>query len=289
MRTFKEFGDDQIALVSAGVTFYSLLALFPAIAAFVALYGLFADVAEARDHLQSLSAILPAGAISLIGDQLVRAAAARSEGLSLTFAFGLVVALWSANGAMKAIITGLNIAYEEKERRGFVGKILIPLAFTIGGLVFAAIAIALAAFGASMESRWAGQATLAYRLVLALALFAGFTSALGLLYRFGPSRRWVRWRWISWGSGLAALAWLTMSAAFTFYVARYGNFDRSYGPLGAAIGFMTWTWLSAQVVLLGAELNSEIEHQTAKDTTVGAPKPLGARGAVMADTVGAAQ
>ncbi|CAN7608686.1 YihY/virulence factor BrkB family protein [Phenylobacterium sp. LjRoot164] len=289
LRTYREFGEDQIPLVSAGVTFYSLLALFPAIAAFVALYGLFADPADVRDHLDSLSAVLPAGAISLIGDQLARATAARAEGLSLAFVIGLAVALWSANGAMKAMITGVNIAYEERERRGLVGKILIPLAFTVGGLLLAIIAIALAAFGGVVDDWLGPQAAVAFRIVLAICLFAALASAIGLLYRFGPSRRQARWRWITWGSGIAALAWLAMSAAFTFYVARFGNFDRSYGPLGAAIGFMTWTWLSAQVILLGAELNSEIEHQTAEDTTVGLPKPLGARGAVMADTVGAAQ
>lgn len=289
VRTFKEFGDDQIPLIAAGVTFYCLLALFPGIGAFVALYGLFADVADAQRHLQALAVVLPGGAISLIGDQLVRAAAARSGGLSLAFLVSLGVAVWSANGAMKAIITGLNIAYEERERRGVVGKILIPLAFTVATILFAILAIGLATLGAALEAYLGREAALLYNALLAVGLFAAFAVALGLLYRFGPSRRWVRWRWITWGSGLAALAWLAMSAGFTFYVAHFGNYDRTYGALGAVIGFMTWTWLSAQVVLLGAELNSEIEHQTARDTTVGLPKPIGARGAVIADTVGASQ
>lgn len=289
IRTFKEFNEDQIPMIAAGVTFYTLLALFPGIGAFVALYGLFADVADAQRHVAAMSAILPGGAITLIGDQLLRAAAAHQGGLSLAFLAGLVLALWSANGAMKAIITGLNIAYDETDRRGFFGKILVPLAFTLSFLVFALSAISLAALGSTIEDRFGRTAGGIYSVLYWVGLFVAFTFGLTLLYRFGPSRRRVRWRWISWGSGAAAVAWLVMSGGFSFYVANFGSYDRSYGALGAVVGFMTWTWLSSMVLLLGAELNSEIEHQTARDTTIGAPKPLGARGAVMADTVGAAQ
>ncbi len=289
LRTFKEFSEDQIPLIAAGCTFYTLLALFPGIGAFVALYGLFADVGEARRHVQAMSAILPGGAISLIGDQMIRAAAARHGGLSLTFILGLAVALWSANGAMKAIITGLNIAYEEKEKRGIVGKIVIPLGFTVGLVAFALIAVALAAVGAGVGDRLGPGVGTLYALVYWPVMFAALTTGMTLLYRFGPSRAPVRWRWITWGSLISAVAWLAMSAAFSFYVGRFGHYDRDYGALGAVIGFMTWAWLSSMVLLLGAELNSEIEHQTARDTTTGAPLPLGARGAVMADTVGKAQ
>ncbi|AYV48583.1 YihY/virulence factor BrkB family protein [Caulobacter flavus] len=289
LRTFKEFGEDQIPLIAAGCTFYTLLALFPAIGAFVALYGLFADVSDAQRHIQAMAAILPGGAITLIGDQMVRAAAAREGGLSLAFVFGLLVALWSANGAMKALISGLNIAYEEHEKRGVIGKILVPLAFTVGGLTFALAAIALAAFGAGVDERWGQQAGLVYSIVYWPCLFLSLSVGMTLLYRYGPSRSLVRWRWITWGSGIAAVSWLAMSAGFSFYVANFGHYDKTYGALGAAIGFMTWTWLSSMVFLLGAELNSEIEHQTARDTTTGAPQPIGTRGAVMADTVGKAQ
>lgn len=289
LRTFKEFNDDQIPLISAGMTFYSLLALFPGIGAFVALYGLFADVSEAQSHVQTMARVLPGGAISLIGDQMVRAAAARDGGLSLAFLVGLVIALWSANGAMKAIITGLNIAYDETEKRGFVAKTLVPLGFTVGFLISALAAVALAAGGAAVQAHWGAPAGRIYGAVFWPSLFAVFTLGVALLYRFGPSRRRARWRWISWGSALSSVAWLAMSAGFTFYVAHFGTYDRTYGALGAVIGFMTWTWLSSMVLLLGAELNAEIEHQTVTDTTVGPPKPLGARGAVMADTVGASQ
>lgn len=288
-RTCKEFTEDQIPMIAAGVTFYTLLALFPGIGAFVALYGLFADIADAQKHVQAMSAILPSGAISLIGDQMMRVAAARDGSLSLAVVFGFLVALWSANGAMKAIITGLNIAYEETEKRSFIGKIAVPLAFTVGFLLFAIAAIALATVGAYVTEHWGKSAGWVFAAIYWPTLLIVFALGLTVLYRFGPSRRPVRWRWITWGSSLAALSWLAMSAGFSFYVANFGNYDKSYGAVGAVIGFMTWTWLSSMVLLLGAELNAEIEHQTARDTTVGSGKPIGARGAVMADTIGEAQ
>lgn len=287
VRTFKEFGDDQIPLIAAGCTFYTLLALFPAITAFVALYGLFADVGEAQRHVAELRGLLPEGAVTLIGEQMTRVAAAGDSQLSLALVFGLGVALWSANKSMKAIITGLNIAYEETETRGLVRKTLTPLAFTTGLVVFAALAIGIGGLAAVAAERLGSILGLALMAVYWLGLFAGVVGVMALLYRFGPSRSLARWRWISWGSGLAATAWVAMSAGFTAYVANFGRYDETYGALGAVIGFMTWTWLSSMVFLMGAELNSEIEHQTARDTTTGAPLPLGRRGAVMADTVGA--
>jgi len=161
------------------------------------------------------------------------------------------------------------------------------LAFTFGLIVFALLAISLGAIGEGVGERYGLAAGAVWTGLYWLILFAGVIVGTALLYRFGPSRSRARWRWISWGSALAAVAWVAMSAAFTVYVSNFGNYDESYGALGAAVGFMTWTWLSSMVFLMGAELNAEIEHQTTRDTTTGAPRPLGARGAVMADTVGA--
>lgn len=289
IRAWKEFGDDQAPLVAAGVTFYTLLALFPALGAFAALYGLFADVAEAQRHLALLSAILPPDALRFVGEQLVRLSAGHEGGLSLAFLGGLLLSIWSANGAMKAMITAMNIAYDEKEKRGFIKKTATSLAFTIGFLLFGLGSIAALAVPAAIEPfMGAGAATL-FRWITYPALFVALAVGLALLYRFGPSRDRVRWRWITPGSVAAILLWVVASAAFSIYVANFANYEKTYGSLGAVIGFMMWLYFSAQVVLLGAELNSEIEHQTAKDTTVGPERPLGARGAVMADTVGAPQ
>lgn len=287
-RTYREFNRDQIALIAAGCTFYALLALFPGVTAFAALYGLFADVSDAQTHIEALSGVVPAGAITLIGDQMIKVVAAGETGLSLAFGVGLLTALWSANKAMKAIVTGLNIAYEETETRGLIAKTLTPLAFTLGLILFAAAAIGLAAVGAGWTETAPRIVQIVWMVFYWSVLFCGVVLGMTLLYRFGPSRSRARWRWVTWGSGLAAFAWLAMSGAFTFYVSRFGDYDEAYGALGAAIGFMTWTWLSSMVFLMGAELNAEIEHQTAEDTTTGAPRPLGVRGAVMADTVGKA-
>ncbi|HEY8615839.1 YihY/virulence factor BrkB family protein [Phenylobacterium sp.] len=289
LRTKKEFGEDQIPLVAAGITFYSLLAMFPALGSFVALYGLFADVSQAQQHLQTLSVILPGDALRFLGEQMIRISAASEGGLSLAFVGGLLLSLWSANGAMKAMITALNIAYDETEKRGFFKKILVSLAFTVGFLLFGICAITAIAAPPAIERFLGAAPATMFRWITWPALLAALGCGLALLYRFGPSRHRAKWTWISWGSGAALLLWVAASAAFSIYVANFAHYEKTYGSLGAAIGFMMWIYFSSQVILLGAELNSEIEHQTAKDTTVGPEKPLGARGAVMADTVGAKQ
>ena len=289
VRTYKEFLDDQAPLVAAGVTFYSLLALFPGIGAFVAVWGLFGDVTQARENLRALAAVLPGGAISVIGDHMSNVAAARAGGLSLAAVSGFLVSLWSANGAMKAIIAGVGIAYDEADERSFLRKTLTSLAFTLGFLTFALAVAAVVVTRPVIEAHAGPVASSAFALVAWACLFVALVLGLGVLYRYGPSRDRAKWRWITWGSVVAGAAWLTASVGFSVYAANFGTYDRTYGTLGAVIGFMTWIWISAMVVLLGAELNSEIEHQTARDSTVGPPQPLGRRGATMADTVGAAQ
>lgn len=288
-RTWKEFNEDHVTLVAAGVTFYTLLAFFPGLGAFVALYGLFADVNDAREQLRALSVVLSPDILDFVGEQMLRVAQARSGGLSFAFVFSLLLSIWSANGAMKSIFLGLNIAYEEEERRGFVRVTLTSLAFTLGALLFVILAF-VGLVAAPTAARFLGTQLqfivgLARWPILAAALIFGIT----LLYRYGPSRDHARWRWVNWGAALVTVVWIAASAGFSFYLANFGNYDKTYGSLGALFGFMMWTYVSAVIVLLGAELNAEIEHQTAVDTTTGAPRPMGARGARMADTLGAAQ
>jgi membrane protein len=285
-RTWTEFGKDRVPAVAGGVTFFGLLALFPALGAFVSLYGLFSDVYSALDQLNMLSGLLPASTLSFVGDQMIRLATANTGKLGLAFAVSLLLSLWSANAGMKALLDGLNIAYEERERRGFIRLNLISLAFTAGALVFvlAAIAVVVATPAVLALVGYTGEnpmIALRWPLLVAMIILG-----LELLYRYGPSREQARWRWVSWGSVAATILWVVASLAFSFYVGNFAHYDRTYGSLGAAVGFMTWTWISTIVILLGAELNAEIEHQTAVDSTTGAPKPLGARGAKMADTLG---
>ena len=290
-RVYADLDDHRILAVAAGVTFYALLALFPAIAAFVSLYGLFADPTTINKQLAAMAGFMPGGALDIIGDQVKRIASKPSGALGFALVFGLGVSLWSANAGMKAIFDALNIVYDEKEKRGFVALNALSLAFTV-----AAIAILMLAIGAvvvlPIVLNYVGLGGIGETL-LALSrwplLLLAVVGGLAVLYRFGPSRKKARWGWITWGSGFSAVAWLAASLGFSYYVGHFGSYNETYGSLGAAIGFMTWIWISTIIILLGAEINAEMEHQTAEDTTVSDGKPLGDRGATMADTVGAAK
>jgi membrane protein len=290
-RVYASIGDNRLLAVAAGVVFYSLLAIFPAVAAFVSLYGLIADASTIDAHLSLAAGIFPAGAVELLHEQITRIAAKGDAKLSLGFITGLAVALWSANAGMKAIIDALNVVYDEKEKRSFVKLNLVSLLFTFVAIValmvaLAAIVIAPIVFSAIGLSSILSHVIVVLRWPLLLVLAA---IAMAAIYRYGPSRREARWQWLSVGSAAAAIGWLISSVLFSWYIANFGAYNATYGSLGAAVGMMMWMWISAIVILLGAELNAEVEHQTARDSTVGAEKPLGERGAVMADTVGAAR
>lgn len=284
-RTWREFNHDHIPQVAGGVAFFGLLAVFPAIGVFVSLYGLFSNVDIARAQLELLAGVLPEAALQLVGDQMMRLAAARHTGLGIAFVTSLAVSLWSANAGMKALIVGLNIAFEETEKRNLIRLNLISLGFTAGMIMFLLAAFSAVVAGPILLAHIGGEAmviaVLRWPLLLAIAV-----AGLAVLYRFGPSRDREKWRWVSWGSAFAALLWLSASLLFSFYVAHFGSYDRTYGSLGAAVGFLTWMWISTITILLGAELNSEIEHQTAVDTTTGRPEVMGLRNAHMADTLG---
>jgi membrane protein len=288
-RSWKEFSADQIMNVSAGVAFFGLLAMFPGMAAFVSLYGLFGDVGDAQKHLSALAGVVPAGSLTFIGKEMTRIASSKTSSLSVTFAISLALSIWSANAGVKGLFVGLNIAYEEREKRGFVKLNLISLTFTLLTILFLTLAMAAMVAAPVIMERlylYPGSRLLALLRwpVVLLVLMGG----LSLVYRFGPSREHARWRWITVGSAVATAGWLIVSLLFSWYVTTFAHYDVTYGSLGAIIGFMTWLWLTATVVLLGAELNAEVEHQTATDTTTGEPLPMGMRGARMADRLGKA-
>jgi membrane protein len=290
-RVYQEMSEDRLLAVAAGVTFYALLAIFPGIAALVSLYGLFADATTINDHLATMAGVLPQGALDIIAEQVKRIASQGGGTLGFAFFFGLAISLWSANAGMKAIFDALNIVYEEEEKRSFIKLNMVSLLFTLGALTFlllamAAVVVLPAVFtflhlGEVLEpvlnvARWP--------LLLVMTVLG-----LAFLYRYGPSRDKAEWRWITPDSIFAAVFWLIGSMLFSWYAANFGSYNETYGSLGAAIGFMTWIWLSSAIVLIGGEINAEAEHQTAKDTTTGAKKPLGARGAKMADQVAEAK
>ena len=291
-RVWGEIQKDRILAVAAGVTFYTLLALFPAIAAFVSIYGLVADAATISQHLATLSGLLPGGALDVIGEQVKRISSQGSQTLSLTLAGSLLFSLWSANAGMKAMFDALNIAYEEDEKRGFI-KLNLDLARIHARRDAVHDAGDWRRSSSSPSCSSSSDSGTVAEVLISLSrwplLLVAVAFGLALLYRFGPSRAAPRWRWITLGSGVAAVLWIAVSVLFSWYAANFGNYNETYGSLGAVIGFMTWIWISTIVILAGAELNAEIEHQTAVDSTTDAPKPLGMRGATMADTVGAAQ
>ncbi|WP_363349340.1 YihY/virulence factor BrkB family protein [Methylocystis echinoides] len=287
-RVYNNIAEHRVLAIAAGVTFYALLAIFPAIAAFVALYGLVADPATIAGHINALSGVLPAEGLSIVSDQIQRVSAQGSARLGAASIIGLLVSLWSANAGMKAIFDALNVVYQEREKRGFFRLNAVTLAFTLGGMAMIAMSLALvvAAPPALQALRLPPEAETAIALLRWPILLVLVALAISLVYRFGPSRDEPKWRWVSWGGAFAAIVWLAASLLFSWYAANIGKFNETYGSLGAAIGFMLWMWVSSIVLLIGAELNAEMEHQTAKDTTEGHPRPLGERGAVMADTVG---
>jgi membrane protein len=291
VRVYCGISENRILLVAAGVTFYALLAIFPGIAALISIYGLFADPATVASHLDTIASVAPSGAIDVLRDQMTRLASQGGATLGVSFLIGLAISLWTANSGVKAIFDALNIVYGEGEKRSFIKLNAVTLFVTLGIVVF--ILLTLAAVVALpvvlTYIPLPGVTALVVRIGRWPILFALVTLGLAVLYRYGPSRTEPRLRWITWGSVSAAVVWLAASALFSWYVASFGSYNKTYGSLGAIIGFMTWIWISIIVVLVGAKLNAEMEHQTVRDSTAGQPKPLGKRGARMADTIGATQ
>ena len=286
-RTGWEMQSDRLFSIAAGVAFYVLLAIFPAITALVSGYCLFFNASTITDNFSLLGDILPDNVLELLRDQAVRIGA-HGGALSIGVIAGLLAALWSTMSGVKAAIDALNVIYEQQESRSFIRLNLVALAFTLTG--FAALLLVVGTVVVlplilSSVGLGGATATLA-RIARWPALFVLLLIALAVLYRYGPDRKRARWQWVSIGSVFAAVAWIAASFLFSGFLAHFANYNATYGSLGAAVGLMMWLWISATVVLLGAELNAEIEHQTAQDSTVGEEKPLGARGAVMADTVG---
>ncbi len=288
-RTYQDVGRRRLLVLAGGITYCVLLATFPAIIAFVSLYGLFSDLPSVERQLSHMSAILPADAVSLIGAQMIRLATQRHETLSAAFVVSTALSVWSANAGMKSLVDALNVAFDETERREYVRRSLLTYCATLAGLVFVAVVLsALVAAPVYLHDMGLRRFGVWWGPVRWLTVLVTAAGAFTLLYRYGPCRRRAQWRWVAFGGVAAALAWMTVSMAFSWYLNNVAHFGVTYGSLGAMLAYMLWVWLSAVVVLIGAELNAEIEHQTAIDTTVGATCPMGQRGAVMADTLGAA-
>ncbi len=288
LRSWREAGQDNVSLIASGVAFCAVLAIVPMLGAIVLTYGLVATPQTVLENVRSLASVMPEDAARLIGEQLASLVngADDKKGIGLIIALG--IALYGAMKGASAIITALNIAYDEEETRGFVALNLLALAITVGALVLALLAIVSVTALAALETLFpaAPGGLLVLGKILSYVVMAGVgAAATATLYHFAPNRDGAKWRWLTPGSVLAAVSWLIMTLGFGFYVANFGSYDATYGSLGAAIVLLTWLYLSAYVLLLGAEFNCELERQTVRDTTTGPEKPMGQRGAYAADTV----
>ena len=287
-RLGREFNRDRVMLIAAGATFYLLLALFPAMAVLVSLFGLVADPARIVDQLSLLNGVLPSSAIDVIASQMRSFAAQNHATLTFGFVFGFLVTLWSANSGVKTLFEAMNVAYEETEKRSFVRLSLIALMFTLGIMVVATMFIVgVGIIPAVLGFVGLNAATETFISILRWpVLFVVAAIAISILYRYGPSRERAKWRWVTLGGILATALWLGTSMLFSWYLSNFADYNATYGSLGAVVGFLMWTWVSMVVLIMGAELDAEAEHQTARDSTTGSEKPMGQRGAQMADTLG---
>ncbi|MGX1100367.1 YihY/virulence factor BrkB family protein [Amorphus sp. MBR-141] len=289
VRVYKRIIQDRIGLIAAGVTFYAMMGLFPAIVALVSIYGLVTDASTLENQIQFLAGYLPQDALSLLSTELHRITDLRGGSLGIAALASIAVALWSVNTAVLALFQALNVAYGEAEKRSIFRLYGTGFGVTIGIIVFAVVVVntivvlplLLSALGFSERAEFI------MRVISAPLFFVVMVAAASVLYRIGPSRRNARWNWISLGSILFSAVWIAVALGLSFYLSRFANYTATYGSLGAAIGLMLWIYAAVYIFLAGAEINAEIEHQTSRDTTTGPERPMGERGAHVADTVGA--
>ncbi|UWQ53328.1 YihY/virulence factor BrkB family protein [Leisingera caerulea] len=291
LRVKDEIATDHVGLIAAGVAFYGLMALFPAITALLAIGGLMIEPSQIVDQISQLEGVVPDEVMEIVIGQATQVAGSREGGLGLAAVAGILIALYSASKGMNSLIEGMNVAYDEEERRGFFIKTFVTLVLTLfliagllmGLLATLAVPSVIALIDAGPVTEILG--TLLVWGVLLLTTMAG----LAVLYRYGPSRDKPEFLWASPGAIAACVLWLAGSAGFAFYVGNFGSYNESFGALAGVVVLLMWLWISAFIVLLGAEINAEVEAQTAYDTTVGPAEPMGQRGAVKADKLGAAQ
>ncbi len=287
LRVWRESGDDHISLVAAGVAFYGLLALFPAIAALVAIAGLVLEPSQITGNIESIAGLMPESASNIVVSQATAIAGSAEAGLGLAAAFGIALSLYSASKGVGSLVEGLNIAYDESDDRGLIKGTLLVLALTvfliiglvsgIGATLILPPLLSLVDLGAMTEL----LISLARWVLLCMMAVGG----IAVLYRYGPDRAPAKWVWLTPGAVVACIGWLTASILFAWYSENFASYNESFGSLAGIIVLLTWLWISAYVILLGAELDAEVEAQTREDTTTRAPMPLGARGAIKADTV----
>lgn len=287
LRVKDQLDKDNIGIIAAGVAFYFFLAIFPLLGAFVSIYGLAMDPSQVEEQMDDLTSALPEQAHAMLSEILHNIVQASDGTLGWALVLGILLSLWSANAGMKSLFEGVNIAYDEENKRGFIGQNAITLLFTLGAIIIGIITIVLVAgfpaFVDNLALPEVAKTVIGWGRWLILAFIIVF--ALALIYQYAPFREDAKFRWVSWGAIFATILWIAASLLFSFYVNNFGNYNETYGSVAAVVVLMLWLNLTFFIILLGAEINSELEHQTAKDTTKGEEKPMGERGAYHADHV----
>jgi membrane protein len=278
---------DNISLLSGGVAFFAVLAVVPLLVAVLALWGIFASPSDATRLIRDVASGLPDSALRLVTQQLRSIANRSNSGLGLTAIISLVIACWSASSGTKHLIEAVNVAYDEEEGRGFVKVRALALGLTLGAILFLLVAIALIAVvpSALSDAGVPDAVRVAIEIAIWPVLAVMMVFGLAVLYRLAPDRDDPKWRWASWGAVIATALWLVGSAAFALYASNFGSYDQTYGSLGGVVVLLLWLYITALVVVLGAEINAALETQTARDSTTGPEQPLGQRGAEAADSV----
>jgi len=289
-RIYADITENHILLTAAGVTFYMLLSLVPTLNAVISIYGLFNDRQSVLQHVELLAGIVPPDALSIVREQLTRLTGESNDALGITLLVSLAIALWSASAGVKAMFEAMNVAYHEQEERSFIVLNAVALLFTFCGAVAVVLVLSVVVLMPFLVQAFlpGGGLEWAVRIGSYAVMLVVLSLMLAVLYRWGPSRQQAKWRWITPGVALSVVALGLGSVGFSWYVTNFTDQNATYGSLSAVIGLMTWLWISTTLVIVGAVLNSEIEHQTARDSTTGEEQPLGSRGAFVADSVGEA-
>ena len=287
-RVYRRLDEDHVSILSAGVAFYAMLAVFPALAAVVSLYALIADPSDVQAHFERVSAFMPGDVSQIFNDQLTALTSQEREGLGFGLLFSLLIGIWSAHRGVDALVRAVTIAYKEKEDRNFFKLNALTYLMTLGAVVLVVVVIALmvgipAVVAYLPFSAWVSalSGVMGWLFFISIAVFS-----ISVLYRYGPPRRPAKWRWVSPGALMATVLWLIGSMLFSYYASQFGSYNETYGTLSAIVVLLTWFFVTSFSLVLGAALNAESEHQTRADSTAGSAKPMGERGAHVADTLG---
>lgn len=287
LRVKDQIVSDHIGVVAAGVAFYFFLALFPFLTLVISTYGLVTDPGQVEQHMEQLAAFLPQEAQAMLTERLQSIASKAGDTLGWGVLLGILISLWSANSGTKSLFEGVNIAYDEEDQRSFLKLNALTMLFTLGGIVIGSICAVLVIGFPALVSHLGLPSTL--EAVISWGrwplLFLVVMLSISLVYKFAPNRNNPKFKWVSWGSAIATTLWVAGSLLFSWYVTNFGEYSEAYGPIASVIILMLWFNLTSYIILLGAEINAELEHQTAKDTTIGVEKPLGERNAYHADHV----